>query len=735
MPVLPSIGDQFGRYRIDSQLGFGGMGVVYAATDLDLGRKVALKVVSAALGEQEFLERFQREAEVLARLNSPHVIAIYDVGTHDGAPYIVTQYIGGGDLGGLMRARGPMPPPLAALVCAEVAEALSDAHRAGVVHRDIKPSNVLLRNPDDTRDPMAYLCDFGIAHTETDGFARTGTVSGTWSYLSPECGRGEAGTPAADIYASGCLLWAALTGHAPYAGTDVEIAIAHQTAPIPQLAGTDEFSAAANAILLRSMAKDPRDRYPNAEQLRDDLMTLRGLPAPPAGIVPVGASAAGAPPTGQTPLAGVGAAPVTSRRTPVTAPAMPRMPGRSRTQSLLLAGAVGVAAVVVGSGAALGITRPWSDDSGTGGSGQHGQAATPKPDGPVLGDADGDGYGDVVTYPYSDDEFGKKTTTELTTWKSNGTTLTPATKRIEGKLGSTTLAFTGDFDGDGKGDLLTASHEKDGGDVFPVESSTGKLTGDLPYPSAEREHKHPSTLSWTALDYDGDGLTDIVWEFFDSTADGNTYNGKFRLWVGLNNGSGFDKATKVLQMSDVHMEKTAVGDVDGDKRADLVVLDRSKHGTGYHTTGISDLHTYTQQDGGGFEEQKTVQVRHQFINGLLLGDTDGDGANELVYVFADNVTQTIRVSDFDDGVPGPARVVGSMSEPDTFSDVVHPLFLSDLNGDGRADLATFTKDKTSADYVVQACLGGETFSGVKTWATWAGGPTALHSYQLTGAPL
>ncbi|MEX0427183.1 protein kinase [Nocardioides sp. DS6] len=747
MPLLPSPGDQFGRYRIDSQLGFGGMGVVYTATDTDLGRKVALKVVSAALGEQEFLERFRREAEVLAKLNSPHVIAIYDVGEHDGAPFIVTQHIGGGDLGALMRRRGPMPPQLAALVCAEVAEALSDAHRAGVVHRDIKPSNVLLRDPDSTRDPMVYLCDFGIAHTETDGFARGGTVSGTWSYLSPECGRGEPGTPAADIYATGCLLWAALTGRPPYAGTDVEIAVAHQTAPIPQLAGDDPFSATANAILLRAMAKDPQARYPSADQLRDDLMTLRRQPAPPAGIVPAGGAplAAGPAPTGQTPLSGLPVPPPTAARrgavvaTPPT-PLTPRVPGRSRAQSLLLAGAVGVGAIVVGGGAALGVTRPWSHDDGAsaaaaGGSGSGAKAAA-APKGPILGDGNGDGKGDVVAYPYVDDDFAKTSTYDVTTWTSDGTKLTGADERIKGKFNLSVWRFTGDFDGDGKGDTLTIRHDYGKKKPFPVTSSTGALSGDLTYPAAEWTHKTSSALRWYALDFDGDGRTDIVQEYLDVDAktNGNTFKGVMRLWVHHNNGSGFDKPIKALQVEDDHFEKTAVGDVNGDGRADYLDLDRApSKQNAYHTRGVSKVNTWIQQDDGTFVQQQPVDVRHQYVDGLGIADVDADGQNELVLVFSDLVNQRLRVSEFKDGVLQAPQLFGTLSQPSTFSDVLHPIFLSDVNGDGRADLGTFTKDEQSDDYTISVALAGDgVFLNAQTWATWSGGPAALHTYQLNG---
>ena len=171
----------------------GGMGVVYAATDTRLDRRVALKLVSGQLaGDPSFVTRFQREAAVLARLDSPHIVAIFDHGEQDGTPYIATQYVGGGDLGALIAGRGALPPQLALRVCAQIAGALADAHRVGVIHRDVKPSNVLLRDPD-AAELHAYLCDFGIAQTESEGLTTAGAIAGSWAYLAPERANGDGG--------------------------------------------------------------------------------------------------------------------------------------------------------------------------------------------------------------------------------------------------------------------------------------------------------------------------------------------------------------------------------------------------------------------------------------------------------------------------------------------------------------------------------------------------------------
>ena len=136
-------------------------------------------------------------------------------------------------------------------MCGQVADALDDAHRAGIVHRDVKPTNVLVRDRE-ADEPHVYLCDFGIARTGTDGLTAAGAVAGTWSYLAPENGRGVPATASSDLYAVGCLLWAALTGHPPYRGTDVEIALAHQRDPVPQLPGDSPLVARGQ--------RDPRPR-------------------------------------------------------------------------------------------------------------------------------------------------------------------------------------------------------------------------------------------------------------------------------------------------------------------------------------------------------------------------------------------------------------------------------------------------------------------------------------------
>jgi len=284
MPRMPAPGDQFGRYTLGRELGEGGMGRVFVATDSQLGREVAIKVIQPGLAQEAaHRARFEREAAILARMDSPNVVQVHDYGNSDGIFYLVTQLVGGGDLFARVRREGALPPVTAIRLLTQVADGLEHAHRAGVTHRDVKPSNVLLRDGD--RGPEAVLCDFGIASGPGLELTRTGMISGSLLYMAPERHRGEPGSVAGDVYSAGCLLWFALTGTAPYAGTEFEIALAHQESPIPQLTGKGDFVKRVNQILRRSMAKAPRDRYRSMRAMYDDLIATEPL-APAAIAVP-----------------------------------------------------------------------------------------------------------------------------------------------------------------------------------------------------------------------------------------------------------------------------------------------------------------------------------------------------------------------------------------------------------------------------------------------------------------
>ncbi|HEX6150709.1 serine/threonine-protein kinase [Nocardioides sp.] len=284
----PSEGAVIGPYRVLREIGRGGMGVVYEAADDALDRTVALKIISPDLAaDPDFRARFVHEARAQAALDSPHVVHVYAHGEVDGRLYLATQLVPDGDLGAMLRRFGAPPPPVALDLMTQVASGLADAHAAGMVHRDLKPANILLRRRDSSM--AAYLADFGIARQlRADDIEdpRTGTV-GTPSYMAPELHTGGEAGVATDIYSLGCLLWATLSGHAPYrGGTPDDVISAHTEQPVPQLPGGSPLATEVNRILRTAMAKDPADRYRSAAALRDDLLRARTLSPTPLPTTP-----------------------------------------------------------------------------------------------------------------------------------------------------------------------------------------------------------------------------------------------------------------------------------------------------------------------------------------------------------------------------------------------------------------------------------------------------------------
>lgn len=270
------------RYELLEIVGSGGMGVVYRARDRVLGRTVAVKVIRQELVDDEFVRRFEREAAILARVRSPHIVVVFDYGSSDGQFYLVTDFHADGDLVGWLEQHGPMPPRLAAEVTAAVAEGLADAHAAGVVHRDVKPGNVLLWRRGEQLLPV--LADFGIATAEDGGITVTGGVPGSPPFMAPERHLGQAATAATDIYALGCLLYNLLTGRPPYDGTSFQAANAHINDPVPHLPADLERVAGLDAIVARCMAKAPEDRYPTVSEAAEALRAwiAAGTPVPTA---------------------------------------------------------------------------------------------------------------------------------------------------------------------------------------------------------------------------------------------------------------------------------------------------------------------------------------------------------------------------------------------------------------------------------------------------------------------
>jgi Protein kinase domain len=264
-------GDVLAGHRIEGEAGRGGMGVVYRATNLRLKRIVALKVIAPWLAaEPGFHERFEREMELAAALEHPHVIPVYEAGDGpDGELFVTMRFIDGTDMRALMARTGRLDPGLAADLIDQVASALDAAHRKGLVHRDVKPANVLISYSEGK--PHAYLTDFGLTKriSSESGLTLAGTVVGTVDYIAPEQVKGEPVDGRADVYALGCVLFQALTGVIPYPrDTDAAKMYAHASAPVPSvLEEAPELPPQLAEVVRLAMAKHPEDRYQSAGEL------------------------------------------------------------------------------------------------------------------------------------------------------------------------------------------------------------------------------------------------------------------------------------------------------------------------------------------------------------------------------------------------------------------------------------------------------------------------------------
>jgi beta-lactam-binding protein with PASTA domain/predicted Ser/Thr protein kinase len=266
------------RYEIQGVLGQGGMAKVFKGRDTVLGRDVAVKVLSPQFAtDDQFVTRFRREAQAAAGLNHPNIVSVFDTGDQGDIHYIVMEYVHGRTLRDTIRSEGPLMPERAAEIADAVAKALSAAHETGLVHRDIKPGNIMITN-----DGEVKVMDFGIARTATgDTLTQTAAVLGTASYLSPEQAQGEPVDPRSDIYSLGCVLYEMLTGRPPFTG-DSPVAIAYKHVrddPVPPSRLNGDIPRDLEAVVMKSMAKNPANRYQTADELRQDLgRVLQGLP-------------------------------------------------------------------------------------------------------------------------------------------------------------------------------------------------------------------------------------------------------------------------------------------------------------------------------------------------------------------------------------------------------------------------------------------------------------------------
>ena len=337
------------RYANPEPIGSGGMGRIYRATDTELSRDVAVKVLADRYAsDQEVRARFRREALAAARLSgNPNIVTIFDVAEHHGRPLIVMEYLEGGSLENRVHGRGGCPPRQVLEWLGQAATALDAAHAAGVVHRDIKPANLLLDSED-----QVHVGDFGIASAVgLASLTETGTILGSAGYLSPEQARGERATAASDRYSLGVVGFELLAGERPFAAPSTTVEAArHVTDPVPSIHGMKaELPPTLDGVFRRVLAKDPAARYSTAAEFVAELRAALHEDAGTTGwILPARATA----PTAATRVA------------------RPRSAGQGRTSSRWLLGLLLVLLVAAGIGAAVAATR---------GGSQHGAASKHKP--------------------------------------------------------------------------------------------------------------------------------------------------------------------------------------------------------------------------------------------------------------------------------------------------------------------------------------------------------------------
>src|SRR5215216_1198690 len=260
-------GQTLGPYRIINQIGKGGMATVYKAYQASVDRYVAIKVLPSQLAEsQEFATRFHQEARIIAKLEHPHILPVFDYGETEGVAYLVMRYLEAGTLRDKMEAGRPLPIKDIDRIFTQLAEALSYAHSFGIIHRDLKPANALI----DSQGNL-FLTDFGIAkllESASPRLTQTDAIMGTPAYISPEQAQANKVDQRSDIYSLGIILYEMVTGSVPFvADTPLAIILKHVSDPLPLPSVVKpDISAAIEQVILKALAKDPKDRFATAAE-------------------------------------------------------------------------------------------------------------------------------------------------------------------------------------------------------------------------------------------------------------------------------------------------------------------------------------------------------------------------------------------------------------------------------------------------------------------------------------
>ena len=266
------IPEKIGRYQVEDELGRGGMATVYRARDPIAERDVAIKVLPPEmLHDPQFKVRFEREAKVIARLEHPAIVPVYDFGEDAGLPYFVMRYMTGGSLSERLK-EGPLSVPEASRLLARLAPALDSAHAKGIIHRDLKPGNILF---DEYGEP--YISDFGIAKITESQSSMTGSgIVGTPAYMSPEQAQGGTVDNRSDIYGLGVILFEALTGQQPYSGdTPMSVVVKHITDPVPHILDVKpDLPLGVDKVIGKALAKDKNERFATCQAMADALGSI-----------------------------------------------------------------------------------------------------------------------------------------------------------------------------------------------------------------------------------------------------------------------------------------------------------------------------------------------------------------------------------------------------------------------------------------------------------------------------
>ncbi|MBB5120961.1 serine/threonine protein kinase [Streptomyces eurocidicus] len=308
-------GRRIGTYRVESEIGQGGMAVVYRARDTRLERTVALKLLAPELARNDtFRKRFAHESQAAAAIDHPHIVPVYDAGEADGLLYIAMRYVDGQDLRALLDRSGPLSPAVTCRIAVQVASALDAAHAHDLVHRDVKPGNILVAEGTDSDHPEhVYLTDFGLTKKSLSltGYTRVGQFVGTLDYVAPEQISGKPVDGRCDVYSLACVVYEMLSGAPPFRRDDDMILLrAHLYEPPPRASDhVPGLPPAADEVLATALAKSPDDRYDGCLQFVTALRRAVGgaaAPGPGAGHEPtrVVRGLADLPPVGAVPPPG-----------------------------------------------------------------------------------------------------------------------------------------------------------------------------------------------------------------------------------------------------------------------------------------------------------------------------------------------------------------------------------------------------------------------------------------------